>query len=143
MALNVPPNARITIATPRLEPVEMPSMEGSARGLLNVVWSSKPDTASAAPESTAVIAIGSRDSKTITSHTSFSISKPKSERNTCSAGISTEPKIRHAGKSKMRIMTDELFCHYLLCKYLFYKFIELGLFSGKRVRSENYYIVSQ
>lgn len=57
---NPPPNNMIK-ATPRLAPVEMPRIEGSASGLLNTVWRSNPHTAKAEPAKIAVIIVGMRD----------------------------------------------------------------------------------
>ena len=62
----LPPNASITMATPRPEPVETPRIDGSARGLAKTVCNSSPLTASAAPASAAVVIMGSRVSVTIT-----------------------------------------------------------------------------
>ena len=48
------PKTSMTSATPKLAPVLMPKIEGPARGLLNAVWSRRPDTDKAAPQSKAV-----------------------------------------------------------------------------------------
>ena len=61
---NVPP-ASMTMATPRDAPVSMPSIEGPAKGLLNVVCSNKPATARLQPANRAVMACGMRDSMMI------------------------------------------------------------------------------
>ena len=61
----LPPIPSITSAAPRLEPELIPSMEESARGLLNTVCSISPDTASAAPVSIAVMVCGTRDCRTM------------------------------------------------------------------------------
>ena len=54
-AVIVPAPASMTKATPKLAPELIPSMEGSAKGLLNVVCNISPDAASAIPQRRAVI----------------------------------------------------------------------------------------
>ena len=88
------PNISITIATPKLAPVETPSIEGSARGLLKVVCSNSPDTASAAPASAAVIIMGILDCSIIIVHDSFSTGLPVIISHIASTGIFTAPVIR-------------------------------------------------
>ncbi len=51
---------RMTSATPRLEPLLMPSRDGSAKGLRNSVCIKRPDTESPMPTNSAVIACGKR-----------------------------------------------------------------------------------
>lgn len=58
---NAPPPSSITIATPKLAPVETPRIDGSASGLLNTVCSRSPQTANAAPANMAVTIVGIRD----------------------------------------------------------------------------------
>ena len=57
-AVIVPAPASMTKATPKLAPELIPSMEGSAKGLLNVVCNISPDAASAIPQRRAVMACG-------------------------------------------------------------------------------------
>ena len=64
-AVIVPAPASMTKATPKLAPELIPSMEGSAKGLLNVVCNISPDAASAIPQRRAVMACGRRDSQTM------------------------------------------------------------------------------
>ena len=54
------PVSSTTKATPRLAPLEIPKMDGSAKGLRNKVCISKPDTESPMPASKAVTACGNR-----------------------------------------------------------------------------------
>ena len=86
-----PPIPSITSAAPRLEPALIPSMEESARGLLNTVCNISPDTASAAPVSIAVVVCGTRDCRTMYAQLVFSASPPQSMSVTADAGILTEP----------------------------------------------------
>ena len=88
-AVMVPAPASMTRATPRLAPELIPSMEGAASGLLNVVCSISPDAASAIPQSKAVTACGRRDSHTMKLQLAFSASPPVRICHTASAGIST------------------------------------------------------
>ena len=90
----LPPKRSMTSATPRLAPVSMPSIEGPASGLLKAVCSSRPATASAAPESRAATICGRRDSSTMKRHTSFSLSRPQRISHTAEAGICTDPNHR-------------------------------------------------
>ena len=50
------PPVSMTSATPRLAPELIPKIDGPARGLLNTVCSIRPQAASDAPQSIAVIA---------------------------------------------------------------------------------------
>ena len=59
------PPVSIIIATPRLAPEFIPSIDGPARGLLKTVCSIKPQAASDAPQRSAVIACGNLDSHTM------------------------------------------------------------------------------
>ena len=101
----VPPSASITMATPRLEPVETPRIEGPARGLSNVVCNNNPATERAAPASMAVHAIGSRVLRTIIRHASRLASFPMIMLNISSIGMLTDPMNRHRGNN-MRIKID-------------------------------------
>ena len=58
----LPLSSSITIATPRLAPLFIPNIDGPANGLLKAVCSIRPQTASDAPQSVAVIACGNLDS---------------------------------------------------------------------------------
>ena len=90
-AVIVPAPASMTKATPKLAPELMPSMEGSAKGLLNVVCNISPDAASAIPQRRAVMACGRRDSQTMKLQLAFSTSLPVRICHTASAGMFTEP----------------------------------------------------
>ena len=74
-------------------------MDGPARGLLKVVCSSRPDTASAAPASTAVTIMGKRELSTMISQARLSLPRPSTMSSTRAAGMSTEPKSMHATTS--------------------------------------------
>ena len=111
---NSPPKASITTATPRLAPVETPRIDGPASGLLNVVCINSPDTASAAPASTAVTAIGTRDCNIINSHASFELPFPERMLMTSSIGIFTEPTTRLATKSTISNNTNKIIATRLL-----------------------------
>ena len=52
----LPPNSSITNATPKLAPELMPKIDGPANGFLKAVCSINPQTASALPQSNAVMA---------------------------------------------------------------------------------------
>ena len=99
MAPTLPPVASITTATPSPAPADTPSTLGSASGLLNVVCSSSPATASAAPASAAVAAMGRRDCSTITSQASLPLEPPPRMAATEPASMSTVPHTRHAAHS--------------------------------------------
>ena len=77
-AVIVPAPASMTKATPKLAPELIPSMEGSAKGLLNVVCNISPDAASAIPQRREVMACGRRDSQTMKLQLAFSTSLPVS-----------------------------------------------------------------
>lgn len=89
----------MTIATPRLEPVETPSIDGPASGLSKVVCNNNPAIARAAPARAAVQAIGSRVSRIIISHVWRLASLPINMFIVSVNGIFTDPMSRHAGKS--------------------------------------------
>ena len=91
---NEPP-ASMTTATPRDAPVEMPRIDGPASGLSKQVCSSRPAIERAAPATAAVIIIGNRVSIMMTLHVSRLISPPVSTAQIWSAGMSTDPMIRH------------------------------------------------
>ncbi len=74
-------------------------MEGPARGLRNAVWSISPDTVSAAPARTAVIACGKRLPTTINRNGPSGSPLLKSISITCAGGISTEPTNRFSKNS--------------------------------------------
>ena len=95
-AVIVPAPASMTKATPKLAPELIPSMEGSAKGLLNVVCNISPDAASAIPQRRAVMACGRRDSQTMKLQLAFSTSLPVRICHTASAGMFTEPNNRLA-----------------------------------------------
>ena len=88
----VPPPASMTSATPRLAPELMPSIDGSASGLLKTVCSISPDTDKAAPQSRAVIHWGKRDSHTMKLQLAFSTSFPINMSHTAEAGMLTAPR---------------------------------------------------
>ena len=94
-----PPSASITMATPKLDPVETPKIDGPANGLSNVVCIKSPAIDKAAPESIAVHAMGKRVSSTITRDVARDTSPPVSEPNTSLNGMSTEPNTKHATNS--------------------------------------------
>lgn len=120
-----PPSANMTIATPRLEPVEIPNIDGPARGLLNVVCNSRPATERPAPASIAVQAIGSRVSITIIRHVSFSTVIPVNEFMTSLNGILTEPKIKHEGNNNIISIVS---MHNVIVDRLNFKFSSIILF---------------
>lgn len=57
---DIAPVKSITIPTPKLAPLLMPSIDGSARGFLNKVCINRPATANAAPANNAVNVCGRR-----------------------------------------------------------------------------------
>ena len=125
----MPPPSIITIATPRLAPESIPNIDGPANGLLNEVWSSRPAQARAAPQSSAVIACGRRDSSMMNRQLSRSASPPNSMLNACSMGMCIEPKSRFA-RNKMAVVmlsimvylsplffiTREVWCSIFVCR---------------------------
>ena len=94
-----PPSASITMATPRLDPVDIPKIDGPAKGLSNVVCINNPAIDNAAPASIAVHAMGKRVSSTITRDVARDTSLPVSEPNTSPNGMSTEPNTKHAANN--------------------------------------------
>lgn len=98
-SLTTPPIASITTATPRLEPVDTPRIDGPASGLSKVVCNNNPATANAAPARAAVRAIGNRVSTTIVSHVCFDTSSPIRAFNTSLNGISIEPYTKFNGNN--------------------------------------------
>ena len=97
----MPPVISITIATPTLAPLVIPSIDGPARGLRKVVCNSRPETARLAPQSVAVMVWGTRDSITMYRQLSFATSPPVSAFHTSMAGMETEP------MSRLRIIRNE------------------------------------
>ena len=97
----LPPKSSITSATPRPAPLLMPKMLGPARGLRKAVCSISPLTANAPPQSMAVMACGSRDSRMINRQEGFAVSSPNRMLNTSEAGILMDPITRLRMKSTM------------------------------------------
>ena len=95
----IPPIASITTATPKLEPVDTPKIDGPASGLSKVVCNNSPATARAAPARVAVKAIGKRVSTTMVFHVDFETSPPKIAFTTSPKGISIEPNTKFKGNS--------------------------------------------
>ena len=95
----LPPSSSITRATPRPAPLLIPKMLGPASGLRKAVCSISPATASAPPQSMAVMACGSRDSNTINRQEALSPSSPSRIRSTSAAGILMDPSVRLRAKS--------------------------------------------
>ena len=92
----LPPKASITKATPKLAPASMPKIEGPANGFFKAVWSIKPHTANAPPQSNAVKACGRRLCQMMKRQLAFSGSSPKSMRTTSPMGMDTDPTSRFA-----------------------------------------------
>ena len=89
----------ITTATPKLEPVEIPNIDGPANGLSKVVCINKPATDSDIPHNTAATADGRRVSSKINVCDARVASPPLSTRNMSDAGISTDPINIHITKT--------------------------------------------
>lgn len=83
------PDKSITTATPKVEPLLIPNIEGSAKGFLNSVCIRSPETDSAAPAKSAVTACGSLYSLTMTEKV-LSL-PPKNIDESSWKGILTEP----------------------------------------------------
>ena len=98
-----PPSMSITKATPSPAPLLIPKTLGPANGLRKAVCNISPLTASAAPQSIAVMACGSRDWRMINCHEGLIVSSPKRMRTTSSAGIDTDPSNRFRAKSTTMI----------------------------------------
>ena len=98
-----PPMHSITMATPRLAPASMPSMEGPASGLRKAVCNSRPQVLRAAPQSRAVTICGMRFSHTMKCHAGWSgTSLPQSMCQTVAAGMDTLPQTMLAAASIAR-----------------------------------------
>ena len=91
------------MATPKLAPALIPKMPESAKGFLNTVCNNKPETASAAPVSNAVVACGNRDSITICCQAYLLTSFPSKISRTAVGGIFTEP-IKRLSINRMNIV---------------------------------------
>lgn len=102
-----PPVSSITTATPRLEPVEIPNIEGSASGLPNKVCKSSPHTANAAPANADVTINGTRLSKMMKFHAEFSDGVPVRIPTTSPKGTSTEPIARSMNANTKIAATSE------------------------------------
>ena len=87
----VPPSSSITIPTPSDAPLVIPSIDGPASGLRKVVCNIRPLAASEAPQSSAVTALGSRDSMIMYCHEAFDTSFPTRAFTTSPAGMLTVP----------------------------------------------------
>ena len=94
-----PPNHSMTTATPNPAPELTPRMEVPAKGFLKAVWSIRPHTASALPESKAVSAWGRRASQRMKCQLSWAAGRPDSISTKALKGIDTEPTARLAAKS--------------------------------------------
>ncbi len=114
-----PPNASITTATPKFAPLLTPNIDGSARGFRNRVCSRSPLTARAEPESRAVIAIGSLDSRIMCTHDGrmVSLGSPNRILIVSGRGISTAPRVILANQSST-IATVRLM-YIVLCFMMF------------------------
>ena len=106
----LPPKSSITRATPSPAPLLIPKMLGPARGLRKAVCSISPLTASAPPQSTAVIACGSRDSSMINRHEGFAVSSPANMPITSPTGILTDPITRFIANSTTISPISRMIC---------------------------------
>lgn len=95
----------IKIATPKPAPELIPKIYGPANGFLNKVCIFKPATDSALPHSTAAMAFGSRDSKTIISQLFFVASSVKRILMISLKGIFTDPKNK-SNPNRITILID-------------------------------------
>lgn len=88
-----PPHANMLMDTPIDAPFVIPRIDGPASGLWKAVCRSNPEAAREAPQSSAVMVCGSRESVTIYAQLAFSTGLPRMALNTWSMGMSTEPTI--------------------------------------------------
>ena len=95
----LPPKSNITSATPKPAPLLIPKILGPAKGLRKAVCSISPLTASAPPQSIAVMACGSRDSRTMYCQEGFALSSPSRILTTSAAGILIDPMSRFSANS--------------------------------------------
>ena len=92
-----PPNTIATSATPKLEPAEIPIIDGPASGLLKIVCIISPATASDAPARNAVANAGKRDSTTMKWFMSSPDTVANNVRNTSPGAMATLPHSNPAG----------------------------------------------
>ena len=100
----LPPKSSITRATPSPAPLLIPKMLGPASGLRKAVCSISPLTASVPPQSIAVMACGSLDSRMMNRQEAFCVSSPIRMLSTSAAGIRIDPISRFSAK-RMTINT--------------------------------------
>jgi len=84
---------KISNATPKLAPEEIPNTNGPANGFLNNVCISKPLIDNPEPTKIAVIALGNLKFRMIVCQLSLTDSSPKKTAKISLKGIETEPKL--------------------------------------------------
>ena len=87
------PEPKMSKATPRLAPEEIPNTNGPAKGFLNRVCINNPQIAKPEPTMIAVIAFGKRKFKIMVCQLSLEAIPPVSELKISLKGIDTEPKL--------------------------------------------------
>ena len=109
----LPPRSNITRATPRPAPLLIPKILGPASGLRKAVCSISPLTASAPPQSVAVMACGNRDSRMIKRQEGLAVSSPIRMPTTSPTGILTDPITRFSANSTMISPTNNIICLFI------------------------------
>lgn len=108
--INKPPNnpvPKISKATPKLAPDDIPNTNGPARGFLNKVCINNPQIDRPEPTIIAVIALGKRKFKMIVCQLSLDATPPVSELKISLKGIETEPRLVFKKKNNIS-KTDKI-----------------------------------
>ena len=101
---------KISKATPKLAPDEIPNTNGPAKGFLNNVCINKPATDKPEPTKRAVIAFGSLKFKIIVSQLSLAAVLPISVFKISLKGIETEPKLMFRTNNAISVTSNSIKC---------------------------------
>ena len=110
---NIPPKTeepKISKATPKLAPEEIPNTKGPAKGFLKSVCINKPLIDNPDPTKTAVIAFGILKFRTIVCQLSLLDSSPKMIEKTLEKGIETEPKLMLINQKSITTRNNSINC---------------------------------
>lgn len=101
---------KMSNATPKLAPEEIPNTNGPANGFLNKVCINKPLIDNPEPTNIAVIAFGNLKFKMIVCQLSLTVSSPKKMAKISLKGIETEPKLMFTKHKNTTRISNKINC---------------------------------
>ena len=101
---------KISNATPKLAPEEIPRTNGPANGFLNKVCINKPLIDNPDPTKIAVIALGNLKFKMMVCQLSVTVSSPKKTAKISLKGLATDPKLRITKQSVTNKISKQINC---------------------------------